>query len=421
MSFKNLVWICVAVGIMTVILSDVSDADESDILTYSIAGDTATVTGMNTDGGHLDIPSAVYVDGKEYTVTAIGNNAFRDCTSLTSVTIPDGVTSIGDFAFYGCTSLTSMTIPDSVTSIGWAAFQSCSSLTYVYLPSVDSIGSLAYYGCTDLSLIVTGKSPTIGDYAIPSKTNIIQGVVDDSVLSIADTVTRIGMGAFNGSSYSVINIPSSVTSIGSYAFIDCAGLTAINVDSDNPNYSSIDGVLFNKDQTILIQYPAGKSADMYMIPDTVTAIGKGAFFGCNLTSIGYSDGIAVIGDNAFFGCTGIAVATIPSSVTEIGRYAYQNCTNLALVVINGSPVIGKDAFKGAGVDRIINLGSTQIEGGMYGLSDNVVTSVEGYTTVDTADTSTEEATDLNVGVIILFGMLFLLTGVIAVMQIRNMS
>jgi hypothetical protein len=183
-------------------------------------------------------------------VTSIGNRAFSNCTNLTSIIIPNSVTSIEEFAFSGCKNLTSITIPDSVTSIGNRAFQNCDSLTSVTIPdSVTSIGGFAFYYCTNL-------------------TNI--------------------------------TIPDSVTSIGEFAF-GCTNLTSIT------------------------------------IPDSVISIGDGAFSNCtSLTSVTIPDGVFWIGKYAFSNCTNLTSVTIGNSVTTTGREVFSGCTSLTSVTFRGT-------------------------------------------------------------------------------------
>ena len=215
---------------------------------------------------------------------------------IVSVVIEDGVTSIGNEAFDRCVSLTSITIPDSVTTIGDEAFYYCKSLTSIILPDgVTSIGDRAFYWC-------------------------------DSLTSIT--------------------IPDSVTSIGDSAFSCCYSLTDINVNSKNKYYASEDGVLFNKDKSVLILYPKGKTVKEYSILDSVTTIGNDAFFNClSLTSIIITDSVTTIGDNAFSYCYGLTSVTISDSVTTIGDYAFSDCESLTSITIpNSVTTIGKNVF-----------------------------------------------------------------------------
>ena len=296
--------------------------------------------------GEITIPDSV---------TSISDYAFNDCTSLTSVTIPDSVTSIDDWTFSSCTSLTSIevsgnnknyssadgvlfnkdkselitypagktdseyVIPNSVISIGDSAFENCTSLTSVTIPdSVTSIGRYTFENCTSLTSV-----------------------------TIPNSVTSIGDDAFyNCTSLTSVTIPDSVTSIGSGAFSNCTSLKSIEVSGNNKSYSSADGVLFNKDKTELITYPAGKTDSEYVIPNSVTSIGYSAFKNCtSLTSVTIGNSVTSIGNEAFYGCTSLTSVTVPDSVTSIGDYAFCNCTSLTSVTIPDSVTsIGDYAF-----------------------------------------------------------------------------
>ena len=262
-------------------------------------------------------------------VTSIGDSAFEDCTSLTSITIPNGVTSIGDSAFEGCTSLTSITIPNSVTSIGSGAFIGCSSLTSITIPdSVTCIGDSAFNGCTSLTSITIPDSVTsIGESAFSGCSSLASITIPDSVMSI-------GNDAFHEcSSLTSITIPYSVTSIGDYAFLGCSRLTAIDVNTDNKDYTSVNGVLFYNDKTIIC-YPAGKKGNNYKIPDGVTSICRYAFSGCtSLTSITIPDSVTEIGGSAFENCSSLTSITIPDSATSIGIGAFVGCSSLTSIMI----------------------------------------------------------------------------------------
>jgi len=285
--------------------------------TYTVSDNQATITGYSGDGGEVVIPAEL--DG--VAVVKVGESCFEGNTSVTSITIPDSVTSIEDYAFYNCTSLPSITIPDSVTSIGFGTFANCTSFTSVTIPdSVTSIGEYAFYNCTSLTSV-----------------------------TIPDSVTSIGERAFmDCTSLTSVTIPDSVTSIGERAFMNCTSLTSIPVNTDNLNYSSVDGVLFNKLQTSLILYPAGKEDDSYTIPDSVESIWNGAFSQCtSLTNITIPDSVESIWNGAFSECSSLTSVTIPDSVTSIGVYAFHDCTSLTSITIPDSiESIGEGAFEG---------------------------------------------------------------------------
>ena len=186
-----------------------------------------------------------------------------DCTSLASATIPDSIAEIPERTFSGCTSLTNVIIPNSVTNIGAGAFSDCSSLTSVTIPdSVTGIGGEAFSGCTSLIAITVD--------ALNNAYSTVDGVLFDK-----DQTTVIQCPAGKAGSYTIAN---SVTSIGFGAFLWCSSLTAITVDALNSVYSSVDGVLFNKSLTTLIQCP-GRKTGGYTIPNSVTCIGEAAFSG----------------------------------------------------------------------------------------------------------------------------------------------
>ncbi len=348
----------------------------------------------------------LYVNGQLATdvvipdgVTSICDSAFYNCISLTSIVIPDSVTSIGEKSFYGCTNLTSVfitdvaawcnidfgygsyqplyyadnlyingelatdvAIPYGVTAIPDYAF-SCTSLTSITIPnSVTSIGYRCFWGCTNLTSVI-----------------------------IPDSITTVGNATFKDCiNLTSVKISDSVSSIDISAFSGCTSLTEINVDENNATYSSVDGILLNKDKTILIKCPQGKTE--CTISDTVTSIGNHAFYDCNslvsvkmgnnVTSIGYEtffdcdsltsitipdsvtniderafysckslnsvelgSGIVSIDDSAFYNCAKLISIVIPDSVTSIGNYAFSRCTSLKSVTIgNGVASIGTRAF-----------------------------------------------------------------------------
>ena len=311
------------------------------------SSDGNVVTPYKTDGFGANIVSNEYKDGQgiitfDGPVTQVGGSAFRECSSLTSVTIPNSVTKIESNAFYKCSSLTSITIPNSVKSIGVYAISHCYSLTSITIPEgVISIGVDAFTYCSSLTSITIPNSVTsIGGSAFSSCSSLTS-------ITIPNSVTSIGSYAFyKCSSLTSITIPNSVTSIGYGVFQNCSSLTAINVDTNNPNYSSVDGVLFNKDQTTLIQHPIGNTRSEYTIPNTVTSIESWAFSKCSsLTSVTIPNSVASIGERAFFSCSSLTSITIPNSVTSIVYGTFSYCDALTSVTIPESLTsIGEEAF-----------------------------------------------------------------------------
>ena len=283
------------------------------------------------------VKSAVIAEG----VTSIGEYAFYDCRSLTSVTIPDSVTSIGKYAFYKCKSLTSVTIPDSVTRIGAWAFESCTSLTSVTIPdSVTRIGSYAFRDCASLTGIWVAEgnshysSDVFGVLFNKDKTTLVQCPGAFAAYAIPNSVTSIGEYAFyDCTSLASVTIPDSVMSIGELAFNGCSSLTSVTI----PNGVTSIGAL---------AFGGCTSLTSVTIPDSVTIIGYRAFGSCeSLTSVTIPNGVMSIGEEAFSWCTSLTSVTISNSVTSIGERAFYYCTSLTSVTIpNSVTLIDNGAF-----------------------------------------------------------------------------
>jgi hypothetical protein len=279
-------------------------------------------------------------------VSSIADYAFCGCYGLTSIIIPDSVTSIADYAFQSCCSLTNITIGSSVTRLGEGTFYGCASLTNVTIPnSVTSIGDGAFYDCSGLTTVTIGNGVTsIGISAFCDCTRLSNIIIPDSVTSIGisafswcvslasvtipNGVTDIGYGAFGWcTSLTSVTIGNSVTSIGDGAFDYCTSLIAFTVDTNNPTYSSVGGVLFNSTQTTLIQYPEGKAGG-YTIPNSVTSIGGGAFFYCtSLTSVTIPNSVTSLGYAAFLGCTSLTALYFKGNAPSVATYAFDGDTN----------------------------------------------------------------------------------------------
>ncbi len=220
-------------------------------------------------------------------------NSFVD--KIYTVNIKPGVTSIGDHAFYNCKNLVSVTIPEGIKSIGDWAFLGCSKLPSIIIPnSVQSIGASAFSCC--------------------------------------DSFTKI-------------SIPENVTNI-DYSAFHSDGLKYIDVNANNTKYASLDGNLYNKEKTILIQYVAGKTDSDFAVPESVSSIGPEAFYSCsNLSSVTIPISVTRIGLCAFLGCSNLTNINIPNSVVTIDDEAFRNCTNLVNVTISKRVKnIGEEVF-----------------------------------------------------------------------------
>ena len=290
----------------------------------------ADIVASGTCGAEGDGSNLTWTLDSEGVLTISGNGAMHDYdysspwhengNQIQSVFMANGVTSIGNFAFYECTSLTSMAIPDSVTCIGNCAFKDCSSLASVTIPdSVASIGVYAFCGCTSLKSVTIPDSVTsIGDYAFSYCTSLTDIWVDEGnshyfsdasgVLFNKDkTVLAQCPGAFSGSYV----IPDGVTSINDAAFVNCTSLTSVT------------------------------------IPDGVTNIGYEVFAGCtSLANMVLPNGVTRIGAEAFDWCTSMKSITIPDGVTSIGYDAFSNCKSLTNVYFTGA----EEAWNGITID-----------------------------------------------------------------------
>ena len=328
-------------------------------------------------------------------VTSIGMQTFQNCTSLISIELPSSLTNLEDMVFSGCTGLTSITIPASVTSINAYAFENCTSLTSIEIPaSVTDIGNDAFTGCSSLEAIKLSPSMThlhnifsgcssLKTIELPSSLISYDPFAFEScnnLVAINISEDNPYYSSFDGVLYdkaqtnmkvipqglTEITIPPSVGTI--YPIYDSPNLQSIHVSENNPYFSSIDGVVYNKDQTQLIRrMPKNQPIDRYAIPSSVTTIASSAFRDCTgLTSIEIPTSVTCIDgafsgctgltsieiptsatsiDGAFSGCTGLTSIEIPSSITSIGDWTFSRCTGLTSIEIPSTvTAIGDYAF-----------------------------------------------------------------------------
>lgn len=261
-------------------------------------------------------------------VTRIGMDAFRKCWELTSVTIPEGVTHIEVHAFDACAGLESVSLPSSLKDIGYAAFGGCIALESVTIPNgVRSIAADAFNGCRKVKSLV-----------------------------IPESVTRIGDRAFCGCrELESVAIPAGVASIGKGVFSACNSLELIYVDSGNPAYTVVDGVLYTKDRSELVMWPNPRNA--VVIPEGVTKIRGWSFaFGEGMTSVTIPESVTNIDDIVFIGCAGLKSVTIPPRVKSIGEHVFERCVELTEVTMLGErPEAPETLFPGCGKLKAIHV------------------------------------------------------------------
>jgi len=371
-----------------------------------------------------------------YTIKSIGDGAFRNCANLTSIAIPEGVTSIGSWAFSSCSKLTSINIPANVTEIyntfdscmsltsvtfsensqlkiiGFSAFDHCFCLTSIEIPNgVTSIRTGAFKNSGLTSITIPEGVTTIEDAAFFNCSSLTSIIIPSSLTSLSidngltlggafencsslstviitdgSQLKTIGHSAFrNCSSLTSINIPASVTSIRYIAFSDCTSLTSIIVDEENQNYASTaEGILFNKNKTTLITYPAGKTGN-YTIPANVTTLDFRSFSSSSLNSVTIPSSVTSIDDYAFYDWTASQTIFVQghdsqwASDLAWGAYWRSRCNAKIIYQDNTQPVFDPDKLIGPWIKRLNNdwlilifdgvnwtLSLTGIEGDMYG-------------------------------------------------------
>ena len=253
------------------------------------------------------IPSAVDYQGTRYKVVEIRDNAFQENIKIKSVTIAEGVRRLGDRLFAGCYGLRRVAISRGPSAIGKHTFMQCTALETVALPEgLTTIGTGAFSGCEALRTI-----------------------------DLPQELTQIGTEAFAScQSLAAISLPSNLEHLGRLAFAECASVTSYTIAPSNPHYTSIDGVLFTKDQRTLLFYPGGAKETSYTVPQSVEVIGSSALARTtHLRTITLPQGLKKVSDRAFMGCNELRSLTIPEGATHLEDYALGGCYALERVAL----------------------------------------------------------------------------------------
>lgn len=360
---------------------------EHDGLTYNVTGENEVeVAGYTVEPVNLVIPATVSYGGTDYEVTGIGERAFYGSNNLVSIEFPDFIKSIGSYAFANCIGLTSVSLPEGVTEMTMGTFTNCTGLVSVSFPSnLKSFGTGTFEGCTGLTSLSLPENLTdtgwgafrdcIGLVSVnfPSGlTNIgretFWGCTNLPSVDLPENLASIGDDAFyTCSSLASIDLPASLSSLGAGVFSGCTGLTSINVDSGNSFYCSQDGILFTKDMTELICYPAAKEGGHYAVPSGVVIICDEAFDSSyNLTSVDLPEGLISIGAGAFSGCSLISI-DLPESLVSIGDDAFYGKNWTSLVLPENLRSVGYGAFSWSEtlVSVAILSDTLEIDGGAF--------------------------------------------------------
>ena len=283
-------------------------------------------------------------------VTMIYYSAFQEDVDLVSVTIPNSVTSIRTSAFSCCFSLESVVLPNNLGNLDAGAFSSCRELKSVTLSTkYNKIPEWCFSRCSSLeSIVVPANVRTIAYGAFEDCTALSSVTLNEGLRTIEET-------SFNRcSSLLSITIPSTVTTIGEGAFYRCTSLTYYSVAPANTKYCDVDGVLYNKDQTTLLSYPAGNPRLSYDILPTTQVIGMQAFESCKaIQHVTIPSGVTTIGKSAFGRCSNLRNIFIPNTVTTMGSGAFSYCDSLTSATLEpGFKVLGECAFEACGLKEI---------------------------------------------------------------------
>ena len=295
-----------------------------DVL-YTEQNGAITITGLNTTSESVVIPGQI----NGLNVTAIGDGAFMNCSTLTSLTLPEGLESIGSYAFAG-TGLESLEIPDSVCVIGEGAMHHCESLSQVTLSAgLESLPLDVLYGCKSLRTLALPEGiTTLTAGALRNLPNLTS-------LSLPDTLHTLEEYALADlTDLRSMTLGPKVSSIASTAFSGCTSLTAIEADDSNAVFESCDGVLYFKDRLGIVRYPQNRLDSVYAIADTAVFMEPFAFEGNrHLKEIIIPEEIIAVPQSAFAGCAVLRSVSLPENLFSIGSGAFSECPALTEIVI----------------------------------------------------------------------------------------
>jgi hypothetical protein len=365
--------VCILMAFMVPVLAESTGILAQGNWKYSLDGENAVLLGPADKGiESAKIPAAL----DRHPVIAIGDSCFMQCTELRSVSIPEGITAIGNWAFGYCSKLESIDFPDSLGKIGYAAFDSCGSLKSVTIPNgVELIDFRAFSNCLSLSRISADPRNRLFhtqadvlytadgilhtypankqnvSYSVPAGTagigaNAFYGNTCLQSLELPGSLLSIAPYAFAFCrKLTAPVIPAGVAFIGNGAFMDCETIAAFDVDQGNLVYESKDGVLFDKNRSMLQTYPFGRTDAFYAIPEGTALVGDWSFANCAVESVAFPRSITAVGTYAFLSCVNMVTVTLQPGLTELGNGAFSGCGSLAQISLpEGLASIGDSAF-----------------------------------------------------------------------------
>lgn len=348
LGISTLLWECTVLTSDTVSVHFISPVIHIPDITYPSQISGYTVTAIDSGGNYVD--SVTVPD----TVTTIGESAFADNVSLKEVKF--GANSqlkmIDKWAFQNCRSLESITIPANVETIAQGAFLNINREGVKLINPADKTDYSDIYSLESVSFAKDSKLKIIDQWAF-------QGQEALKLITLPDSLEKIGYGVFNHcTALTKINVPKNVDEIGAFAFQtdgwnhESGSISEITVDENNPNFKSVDGVVFNKDGKTIVAYPVAKSGK-YDIPADVNKIAEGAFGNCQkLTSVTIPEGVTEVPENAFTYCIALAEVKLPSALTTIAKWGFEATALTSIDIPKSVTAIDAHAFESSSLKQI---------------------------------------------------------------------